>query len=221
MNPFAILWQYREAFVGGFIVTFELLLLTAAGGTVIAIALEWACERFEGSVRRFVDGTAFCMSAVPALVILFWLHYPAQAMLGIVVPAFWTALTALMLINIFSVYRIAADAVRDFPKQFIATALVCGLKRKQILRHIQAPLLVRAALPRWIDQQVVILQTSLFASLISVEETFRVAQRINSVVYQPVVIYTSMALIFLLTAGSAMYYARHLRDKFHRDFSER
>src|SRR5207245_398102 len=116
-------------------------------------------------------------------VILFWLHYPAQTMLGIVVPPFWTALTALMLINIFSVYRIVADAVRDLPKQFIATALVCGLNRNQIAWKIQTPLLLRAALPRWIDQQVVILQTSLFASLISVEETFRVAQRINSVVY--------------------------------------
>ncbi|MDP2605454.1 MAG: ABC transporter permease subunit [Deltaproteobacteria bacterium] len=221
MNPFAVLWQYREAFVSGFIVTFELLVLSAVGGTVTAIVLEWVCERFEGSLRRVVDGAAFCTSAIPALVILFWFHYPAQAMLGIVVPAFWTALAALMLINIFSVYRIVADAVRDFPKQFLATGLVCGLNRKQIVRYIQAPLLVRAALPRWIDQQVVILQTSLFASLISVEETFRVAQRINSVVYQPVVIYTSMALIFLLTAGSAMYYAKSLRNKFHRDFSER
>lgn len=221
MDPLAILWEYREAFFGGFAVTFELVLLTAVGGTILAIVLEWMCDRFEGWARRFIDYTAFCITAIPALVILFWLHYPAQAMLGIVVHPFWTALIALMLINTFSVYRITADAVKDFPKQFITTGLVCGLTSAQIVRHIQIPLLLRAALPRWIDQQVVILQTSLFASLISVEETFRVAQRINSVVYQPVIIYTSMALVFLLTAGAAMSYAKFLRNRFHRDFSER
>jgi His/Glu/Gln/Arg/opine family amino acid ABC transporter permease subunit len=221
MNPFHVLWQYREAFLSGFVVTFQLLVLSAVGGTVIGIALEWICGRLEGIIRKLADGAAFCITAIPILVILFWLHYPAQAMLGIVIPPFWTALTTLMLLNTFAVYRIVGDAVRDFPKQFIATGLVCGLNREQIVRYIQAPLLLRAALPRWIDQQVVILQTSLFASLISVEEIFRVAQRINSVVYQPVVIYTSMALIFLFTAGSAMYLAKYLRSKFYRDFSER
>jgi His/Glu/Gln/Arg/opine family amino acid ABC transporter permease subunit len=221
MNPFQILWQYREAFFNGFVVTLELLALTSLIGTIIGITLERLCHRFEGGIRRLVDGLAFCISAIPALVILFWLYYPAQTLLGISVPPFLTALTALILINSFAVYRILADAVDDFPKQFIATALVCGLKGSQIVRYIQVPLLLRAALPRWIDQQVVILQTSVFASLISVEEIFRAAQRINSKVYEPVVIYTSMALVFLVTAGSAMYAAKYLRGKYYRDFSER
>jgi polar amino acid transport system permease protein len=221
MNPFQILWQYREAFLNGFGVTLQLLSLAAIIGTVIGIFLEWLCLRLEGGTRLFVDSVAFCISAIPALVILFWLYYPAQTMLGISASPFSTALIALIVINSFAVYRILADAVADFPKQYIATALVCGLKHSQIARYIQAPLLLRAALPRWIDQQVVILQTSVFASLISVEEIFRAAQRINSVVYEPVIIYTSMALIFLLTAGSAMYGAKYLRNRFHRDFSER
>ena len=88
------------------------------------------------------------------------------------------------------------------------------------MRYIKVPLILRAALPRWIDQQVVILQTSLFASFIGVTEVFRVAMRINSQVYRPVTIYTAMAIVFLATAGSGMYYARYLRLKYHRDFSE-
>ncbi|MBI4066145.1 ABC transporter permease subunit [Candidatus Gottesmanbacteria bacterium] len=221
MNPFEILFQYREAFLSGFLTTVYLVFLTAVIGTAIGIALEFICNRFEGATRRLVDATAFGVAAIPALVILFWLYYPGQALLGVVISPFWTALAALTLINIFTVYRIVADSMRDFPRQYIATGQVCGLTRRQIVWYIQAPLLLRAALPRWIDQQVIILQTSLFASFISVEETFRVAQRINSVVYQPVVIYTSMALIFLLTAGSAMYLAKRLRMKYQRDYSER
>lgn len=221
MNPFDILWKYRYAFLGGLSTTAELLLMAAVGGTVIAAFLEWICEIAEGPVRRVVDSIAFCVAAIPALVVLFWLYYPAQTLLGIVVSPFWTAVTALTLINAFCIYRIMADAVRDFPKQFIATGLVCGLTKAQIVRYIRAPLLLRAALPRWIDQQVVMLHTSLFASLISVNETFRVAQRINSQVYRPVVIYTSMALLFLVTVGSIMYYSHRLRARSYHDFSER
>lgn len=221
MNSFEILWNYREAFAGGFAVTLELVVFSAIIGTSLGIILERLCTRTEGAVRRIADAMAFCVAAIPALVILFWLHFPAQALLGIVIPPFWTALTTLALINVFAIYRIVADAMNEFPKQFIASGLVCGLTRQQIVWHIQVPLLLRAMFPRWLDQQVIILQTSVFASLISVEETFRVAQRINSVVYQPVIIYTSMALIFLITAGSGMYYAKYLRGKFSRDFSER
>lgn len=221
MNPLQILWQYREAFFNGFMVTLQLLVLSSVIGTVTGVTLELFCHRLEGGMRRVIDTIAFGISAIPALVLLFWLYYPAQALVGISVSPFWTAITTLVLVNTFAVYRIVADAVNDFPKQYIATALVCGLNWLQIARYIQGPLLLRAALPRWIDQQVIILQTSVFASLISVEELFRVAQRINSQVYQPVVIYTSMALVFLLTGGSAMYFAKYLRNKFYRDFSER
>lgn len=221
MNPLAVLWEYREGFLGGLWTTCELVGICTIAGTLLAIILELVCQQLGRGARRLVDGVAFCIAAIPALVILFWLYYPAQETFGVVISPFWTAAAALLLMNSFAVYRIIADAVRDFPRQFVATGMVCGLTASQIVLHIQAPLLMRASLPRWIDQQVVILQTSLFASLISVEETFRVAQRINSIVYQPVVIYTAMALLFLLIAGSAMYYAGKLRERFDRDFSER
>lgn len=221
MSALQILWQYREAFESGFLVTLQLVVFTAVIGTLIGIALERVCDKAGRSLQYIADAAAFSVSAIPSLVILFWLYYPAQTLLGVSVSPFWTALAALTLMNSFAVYRIVADAVKDFPKQFIATAQVSGLTRAQTARYIQGPLLLRATLPRWIDQQVVILQTSVFASLISVEEVFRAAQRINSVMYQPVIIYTAMALLFLVTAGSAMYLARYFRTKFFRDFSER
>jgi polar amino acid transport system permease protein len=221
MTILQILWEFRQAFLNGLIVTGALLLISAVVGTVFGALLVWFSQVAKNSVRSLADGIAFCMAAIPALVVLFWMHYPAQVLLGIVVDPFWTAAFVLALLNTFSVYRIIADAVRDLPKQFVSTGLVCGLTSAQITRHIKAPLLFRAAFPRWLDQQVVILQTSVFASLISVDEVFRVAQRINSQVYRPVAIYTAMALLFLATAGSAMQYARYFRARSHRDFSER
>lgn len=221
MGIFEILWKYKDAFLNGFVVTIELVSLTCILGTIFGILFEFICRFTNSFIRRIVDLIAFSLLATPALVLLFWLYYPAQTIFDISLSPFTTALFALVLINSFSVYRITADAIHDFPKQYISSAIVCGMKRWEIVRFIQAPLIFRAIIPRWIDQQVVILQTSVFASLISVEEIFRVSQRINSVVYEPVIIYTSMAVIFLTTAGIAILIANYLRKKYSRDFSER
>jgi ABC-type amino acid transport system permease subunit len=220
MSPIEVLWTYKGALAAGFATTAGLVGIVLVCGTVMGLALEWASARLK-PIRPIIDVIAFCISAVPALVILFWLYYPAQTLTGIGLTPFWTAAAALLVLNTFAIYRITADAVADFPKQFIATGLVSGLTSWQIVRYIQAPLMARWIAPRWIDQQVIILQTSVFASLISVEEIFRVAQRINSRVYEPVTIYTAMALIFLATAGSGLLLAKHLRRRFDRDFSER
>lgn len=221
MTPFEVLWEYKSALAAGFGVTLALVGLVLLFGTLIGLGLEWICGRLLPWIRPAVDLFAFCMSAIPALVLLFWIYYPAQTITGVALSPFLTAAAALLLLNTFAVYRIVADAAAEFPKQYIATGQVSGLTRWQITRYIQAPLMLRSIAPRWIDQQVIILQTSVFASLISVEEIFRVAQRINSRVYEPVTIYTAMALIFLVTAGTALLIAKRLRRKFHRDFSER
>lgn len=221
MNAIELLWEYRAAFLGGMQVTAQLVLGALVIGTVIGVALEWLCQTAGVLVRRIVDSLSFLISAVPALVLLFWLFYPAQSILGVFVSPFMTALAALSLMCAMGVYRIVSDATKNLPQQYIATAKVSGLSPLQTARYIQAPLLLRASIPRWIDLQVIILQTSVFASLISVEEIFRMAQRVNSVIYQPVLIYTAMAVVFLMTAGPLIIIAQILRRRFERDFSER
>jgi ABC-type amino acid transport system permease subunit len=86
--------------------------------------------------------------------------------------------------------------------------------------NIQAPIILRQILPSLLTIQVSMLQATLFASLISVEEIFRVAQRINAVIYKPVEIYTALALLFLLICLPLNGLALWLKIKFTRDLSE-
>jgi ABC-type amino acid transport system permease subunit len=61
------------------------------------------------------------------------------------------------------------------------------------------------------------LHTTLFASLISVEEIFRVAQRINAQIYRPVEIYTALGVFFLLVCLPVTGFAFWLKRKYTRD----
>ena len=65
------------------------------------------------------------------------------------------------------------------------------------------------------------LHATLFASLISVEELFRVSQRINSTIYRPIEIYTALALFFLVVCLPINLFAVYLKRYYTRDLSER
>ena len=113
------------------------------------------------------------------------------------------------------------QAIVDFPRQYLLAGRVCGMKTSQIVRYIQLPILFRQLLPTLLILQVGMLHASLFASLISVEEIFRVAQRINSTIYRPIELYTALAMFFLLVCLPINLLAAYLKQRYTRDFSER
>jgi len=138
----------------------------------------------------------------------------------VVINPFITAAVTLSIVNIVAVADLVRTQVDDFPKQYLTAAKVCGLSPAKTVRYIQFPIIFRQILPGLMLLQVTMLHTTLFASLISVEEIFRVAQRINSSIYKPVEIYTALGVFFLLICLPINGLALFLRAKFTRNLSE-
>lgn len=220
MTVINILLQYREGLVSGLLVTLQLCLIVWSTGLILGALLGAIGSRWQpwlGQVSRII---CFCLSGVPILVLLFWLHYPAQALMNVVINPFITAAIALSIVNIFAVSEIVRTALNDFPNEYLIAAKVSGLSPWNGLIHIQIPLLFRQILPTLLITQVNMLQATLFASLISVDEIFRVAQRINASIYKPVEIYTALGIFFLAVCLPLNGLAYWFRDKFTRKTSE-
>ncbi len=221
MTVLDILIAYHVAFLQGLGVTLKICGVIWVAGIVWGVGLGVLGGYRARSWGRLIHGASFFFSAVPTLVILFWLHYPAQAAMNVVIDPFYTAALTLGLVNIFAVAESVRQAVADFPRQYILAGQVCGLKSRDIVRHIQLPILFRQLLPGLMVLQVGMLHASLFASLISVEELFRVAQRINSLIYKPIEIYTALAFFFLAVCLPIHVLAAYLKSRYTRDLSER
>lgn len=215
-----ILIRYYPAFLKGLVVTLQLSAIIWISGIVVGGALGLAGARFRRAIGIPSRLFSFFIGAIPLLVLLFWLHYPLQAALKIVVDPFYTAAFVFSIVNIFAVADIVRGALNDFPRQYLFAAKVTGLTRTQTILKIQLPLILRQILPGLLLLQVVMLHTTLFASLISVEELFRVAQRINSQIYRPVEIYSALGLFFLIVCLPVNGIALWLRKKFTRNLSE-
>jgi polar amino acid transport system permease protein len=221
MSVLDILITYHSAFLTGLATTFRLALMVWAIGLLFGAFVGVLGAHWKLAVGFPTRAISFALSGVPLLVFLFWLHYPLQSMLGVVVDPFLTAALTLAIVNTFAVADVVRGVLADFPKQYVVAAQVCGLNQRQTLIHIQLPIILRQTVPVLLMIQVNMLQATLFASLISVNEIFRVAQQINSQIYKPVEIYTALGVLFLAICLPLNGLALFLKSKYTRDFSER
>jgi polar amino acid transport system permease protein len=221
MNPIDILITYFPAFIEGLAVTMKLCLIIWSTGIIGGAALGIAAARYPEEFGWPVRAASFFVQSMPLLVLLFWLHYPAQAVFNVVIDPFITAAFTFAIVNMFGVAELIRGAIVDFPKQYLTAAKVTGLDAKTTVFKIQLPLIFREVLPPLLILQVTMLHCTLFASLISVEEIFRVAQRINAQIYKPVEIYTALGLFFVAVCIPITLLAAWLKHRFTRDLSER
>lgn len=154
--------------------------------------------RYNSEIGKVIKGARFITKVIPVLVLLFWLHYPLQGLLGIVVDPFWTTIIALGLINTIAVASVVYTELQLLPKSYKEAGMTLGLSSNQIIKYIELPLLMRRMLPQLLLIQASMLEYTLFASLISVPELFKTAQSINAMIYQPVAIYSLLVLFFLI-----------------------
>jgi polar amino acid transport system permease protein len=216
-----IIIKYHEGLLSGLWVTLKLCLIIWSVGIVGGTLLGYFSARYKLWIGIPTQSATFLLSGVPVLVFLFWLHYPLQEILGVNIDPFITAAAALSIINIFAVADTVRVALIEFPDQYIVAGQVCGMKKWKIYTQIQFPIILRQILSSILTTQVNMLQLTLFASLISVEEIFRVAQRINASVYKPVEIYTALAIFFLIICLPLNGLALWLKYKYTRNLSEK
>lgn len=216
---FDLLQNYREAWLSGVTTTLQLAaicwLMGLFGGTLIGHVTD------NKTLKLIVNSFGFLISSIPVLVMLYWFHYPLQASIGFVISPFVTSAAVLGVVNIFMVANTISHARDRVPKEFSECAQIYGVMGVKRFFKIDFPLIIRTSLPSIINIQVSILHMTLFTSLISLDELFRTAQRINSLEYRPIEIFSLVALFYLVLSAPLIFISRHLSTAYMRDFSER
>lgn len=221
MSIFEILFNYKEALFNALLVTVKLCLLIWILGISVGSLLGILSAKFNITIGIPTKVFSFVLTGIPVLVFLFWIHYPLQSIINVNIDPFYTTVFTLSIINIFAVSEVISNSIADFPKQYIYAAKITGLSPIEIIKHIEFPLILRQVIPDILMIQVTMLQSTLFASLISVEEVFRVSQRINAMIYQPIEIYSALAVLFLLICLPLNGLAKLFKKYYTRDIAEK
>ncbi len=209
-----ILINYHDAFLRGLAVTLGLVVLIALIGIPFGVAVGVVGARVSRSIGSIVSGIYFLTGAIPILVLLFWMHYPLQSILHVVIDPFWTTVIALGFVNFILTAELVRRELDLLPKAYREAARTLGLPTIKIARFIELPILSRRAIPQLLANQGKMLEYTLFASFISVPELFRVAQNVNAMVYRPVEVYSLLVLFFLIILGPLHLVVRSLEKKY-------
>lgn len=223
MNPltlFTIARDYYPALLSGLSITFAICLIVWAAGLALGVPLGLRAAR-SVTFGRGLWLVGSLLQGMPVLCILFILHYPVQAFLGISVPPFWTATSTFAVVHVIGVASLIRTTVADFPQQYVLAGKAVGLDTRTIRRKIVLPIILRQLLPNLLPLQNAVLHATLFASLISVPEVFRETQRIVTKEYAPVEAYVLLGLLMFLISGTLVALTHIFRAKFTRVLANR
>lgn len=216
---FQVLIQYHNLFLQGFLTTLKLLACIVIIGIPVGTLVGVLGGRYNLGIGKLVKVARFITKVIPVLVLLFWLHYPLQGLLGIVIDPFWTTIVALGAINIIATASVIASELELMPKSYSEAGVTLGMSKNQVIRYIEFPLLLRRTLPQLLLNQASMLEYTLFASLISVQELFRTAQTINAMLYKPTEVYSLLVLFFFIILAPLHLLISWLQKKYVTEYA--
>lgn len=177
-------------------------------GFIVGLARLYGPRPLQYIVRFYV----WLIRGTPLLVQLFLIFYALPGV-GITLDAFPAAVIGFTLnIGAYTSEVIRATLL-SVPKGQWEAAHSISMSWVQALRRIIIPQAARIAVPPLSNTFISLVKDTSLASVITVPEMFLAAQRIAAVTYQPLILYTEAAIIYLLISSVLSALQTRLENK--------
>jgi len=208
------IWQYRQKFVQGWLMTVAIsaasLLLSLIIGLLAALARRSAILPVRYSAVLYVE----IVRGTPLLVQILILFYVVANAFGMENRYFVGVLALSLFAGAYlaEMIRSGIDSIRDSQ---LESARAIGLTRGQTYRYVIFPQLVRQLVPPLTGQFASIIKDSSLLSIIAVSEFTLNAQEVNAFTYSTLESYLPLALGYLLLTLPISLLSRVLERRFH------
>nr|WP_272940771.1 amino acid ABC transporter permease [Kosmotoga olearia] len=135
--------------------------------------------------------------SIPLLVILFLIFYGFPK-INVRFSPFTACILGLGLRSAAYQSQIFRGAIQSVSETQMRAARSLGMSRLQGFRHVVLPQALRIALPGWTNEFTIVLKDSSLAYALGVTELLRQGGYIISTKYEPMLIYLSVAVIYLV-----------------------
>jgi L-cystine transport system permease protein len=187
-------WPLLQA---GIEFTIPLTLISFVLGLVLALLT--ALARLSGI--KVLSGIAsfyvWVIRGTPLMVQLFIIFYGLPSV-GVILPPFTAAVIGFTLSVGAYNSEIIRAAILSIPKGQWEAAYSIGMTYRQALRRVVLPQGTRVAIPPLANSVISLVKDTSLAAGITVTEMFRVAQQVTATTYEPLVLYSEAAVVYLL-----------------------
>ncbi|MBJ3776556.1 amino acid ABC transporter permease [Acuticoccus mangrovi] len=215
---FDVIWEYREVFLRGIVMTLELAAVTIVLGMVLGFLLALLRGSRIRALTLPVGAFIELVRAVPPLVLIVWMYYCLPILTGLALSAFQTAVVALALYSAAFFAEIFRAGLQSIEIGHIEAAYSVGMTRMQAMRRIIGPLAFQRVFPPLVSQCVLVVKNTSLAGYIAVAETLYQGQQISIQTFRPLEVLTVVALLFIVIIVPLTVIARVFEAAYQRKY---
>jgi polar amino acid transport system permease protein len=200
----SLIWEYREAFLHGLILTLKLTVVSSVIGSIIGFILgillsikAWFLRPVQIAIHLY---NAF-FGWLPLLVLLVWMYYFLPVLFDIRFDAMTVCYIALSLNLSAFIADVVRGAIAEIPRVYIEAGKAVGMPFVLILRRIILPDIVRIALPSLVALYINQFKWTTLGAVLGVTELLHTADVIMIQTYRSLEAYTAIAVIYLVIIG--------------------
>jgi His/Glu/Gln/Arg/opine family amino acid ABC transporter permease subunit len=194
-----LIWEYRGDLLHGLLVALQVsavaLIISMAVGLVLAI-FRMGRPPFAWVAAVYIN----VFRGMPALVTVIWIYFGVSLLLGTNFTVFQAGVIALSLLYSAFLAEIFRAALQAVPPGHREAGQALGMRGIRIFFSIIAPQAFKIALPNVGSMFIGMIKDTSTFTVIGLMEVVRVTQNLNAQTFQPFVLYTAAAGIYVMAA---------------------
>lgn len=194
-----IVWDNRTMLLDGLLTALEVsavaLIISMAVGLGLAL-LRMGKAPFSWIAAIYIN----VFRGVPALVSVIWVYFGVSLLLGVSFSVFQAGVIALSLLYSAFLAEIFRSALHAVPKGQQEAGLALGMRPIRIFTSITLPQATKIALPNIGNMFIGMVKDTSTFTVIGLLEVVRVTQNLVAETFQPFVLYTAAAALYVLVA---------------------
>ncbi len=194
-----LIWQNHSILLNGLLVALNVsiiaLIVSVVGGLLLAMMrlsrppVSWLAVIYINVFR-----------GVPALVSVIWVYFGVALLLGINFSVFEAGVIALSLLYSAFMAEIFRSAISAIPAGHREAGQALGMRSTRVFFSVVLPQAIKIALPNVGSMFIGMIKDTSTFTVIGLLEVVRVTQNLVSQSFQPFVLYTAAAAIYVIAA---------------------
>jgi His/Glu/Gln/Arg/opine family amino acid ABC transporter permease subunit len=195
----SLLWDYKTDFLKGLLLAIEVSLVAMVLSIIVGILL--AAARMSKGPLSWLGVTYInVFRGIPALVSVIWVYFGWSLVLGISFTVFQAAVIALVALYSAFIAEIYRSSLEAIPRGQREAGLALGMAPIRVFVQITLPQATKIAVPNIGSMFIGMVKDTSVFTIIGLVEVVRVTQNINSITFQPFVLYTGAASLYVVAA---------------------
>ena len=204
--------SFPKILLPGLTATIPLTLISFTLAMVIAVAV--ALIQYAGLpvLKQLCRFYIWVIRGTPLLVQLFLVFY-GLTRVGLVLTPFPAAVLTFSINEGAYCAETVRGALESIPAGQLEAGRCLGLSWLQTVRSVILPQAMRAAVPALSNSLIAMVKDTSLVSNITMTEMFRATVQINASVYEPLLLYSEVALVYLLFSSGITWLQRRVETR--------